>query len=130
MRPNDGRAVCTFIAQALKGEDLTVAGDGSQTRSFCYVTDLVDGIRKLLGSEEVLPVNVGNPHEITVLQLAKEILELTGSKSRIVFVPRPEDDPGRRRPDITKARKLLGWEPKVERREGLRKTIEYFRTLG
>jgi dTDP-glucose 4,6-dehydratase len=129
MRPNDGRAVCTFISQALKGEDLTVAGDGSQTRSFCYVSDLVDGIRRLLLSEENLPVNIGNPHEIKVLQLAKEILELTGSKSRIVFIPRPEDDPGRRRPDITKARTLLKWEPRVDRLEGLKKTIEYFRTL-
>jgi dTDP-glucose 4,6-dehydratase len=129
MRPNDGRAVCTFIAQALKGEDLTVAGDGSQTRSFCYVSDLIAGIRKLLASEENLPVNIGNPHEITVLQLAKEILELTGSKSRIIFIPRPEDDPGRRRPDISKAKRLLGWEPKVDRKDGLKKTIEYFRTL-
>jgi dTDP-glucose 4,6-dehydratase len=129
MRPNDGRAVCTFISQALKGENLTVAGDGSQTRSFCYVSDLVAGIRKLLASDEPLPVNIGNPHEITVLQLANEILELTGSKSKIVFIPRPEDDPGRRRPDITKARTLLGWEPKIDRKEGLRKTIEYFRTL-
>jgi dTDP-glucose 4,6-dehydratase len=129
MRPNDGRAVCTFISQALKGEDLTVAGDGSQTRSFCYVSDLVDGIRRLLLSEENLPVNIGNPHEIKVLQLAKEILELTGSKSRIVFIPRPVDDPGRRRPEITKARTLLKWEPKVDRLEGLKKTIEYFRTL-
>src|SRR5262245_28023434 len=121
MRPNDGRAVCTFIAQALKGEDLTVAGDGSQTRSFCYVSDLVDGIRRLLASDESLPVNVGNPHEITVLQLAKEILELTGSKSKIAFIERPQDDPGRRRPDITKAKRLLNWEPKVERKEGLKK---------
>jgi dTDP-glucose 4,6-dehydratase len=129
MRPNDGRAVCTFIAQALEGGDLTVAGDGSQTRSFCYVTDLIDGIRRLLMSEEPLPVNIGNPHEITVLQLAKEILELTGSKSRIVFIERPQDDPGRRRPDITKAKNLLAWEPKVDRIEGLRKTIAYFKTL-
>ena len=130
MRPNDGRAVCTFISQALRGEDLTVAGDGSQTRSFCFVSDLVDGIRRLLASDEALPVNVGNPHEISVLQLAKEILELTGSRSRIVFVPRPEDDPGRRRPDITKAKRLLGWEPNVDRREGLKRTIEYFRSLA
>jgi dTDP-glucose 4,6-dehydratase len=129
MRPNDGRAVCTFIAQALKGEDLTVAGDGAQTRSFCYVNDLVDGIRRLLASDEPFPVNIGNPHEITVLELAKEILALTGSKSRIVFVPRPEDDPGRRRPDITKAKNLLKWVPKVDRVEGLKKTIAYFKTL-
>ena len=130
MRPNDGRAVCTFISQALKGENLTVAGDGSQTRSFCYVSDLVAGIRKLLASDEVYPVNIGNPHEITVLQLAKEILELTGSKSKIVFIERPQDDPGRRRPDITKAKTLLKWEPKVDRIDGLKKTIDYFRTLG
>jgi len=130
MRPNDGRAVCTFISQALKGEDLTVAGDGTQSRSFCYVSDLVDGIRRLLASNETLPVNLGNPHEITVLQLAKEILELTGSESRIAFIPRPQDDPGRRRPDISKAKSLLGWDPKVDRREGLKKTIEYFKTLG
>jgi len=130
MRPNDGRAVCTFISQALKGENLTVAGDGSQTRSFCYVSDLVGGIRKLLASDEVYPVNIGNPHEITVLQLAKEILELTGSKSKIVFIERPQDDPGRRRPDITKAKTLLKWEPKVDRIDGLKKTIDYFRTLG
>jgi len=130
MRPNDGRAVCTFISQALKGENLTVAGDGSQTRSFCYVSDLVAGIRKLLASDEVYPVNIGNPHEITVLQLAKEILELTGSKSKIVFIERPQDDPGRRRPDITKAKTLLKWEPKVDRIDGLKKTIEYFSTLS
>ena len=129
MRPNDGRAVCTFISQALKGENLTVAGDGSQTRSFCYVSDLVAGIRKLLASDEVYPVNIGNPHEITVLQLAKEILELTGSKSKIVFIERPQDDPGRRRPDISKARKLLGWEPKVDRLDGLKETIKYFKSL-
>jgi dTDP-glucose 4,6-dehydratase len=129
MRPNDGRAVCTFIAQALKGDHLTVAGDGSQTRSFCYVTDLIAGIRKLLDSEEILPVNIGNPHEITVLQLAREIIELTGSRSKVAFIARPQDDPGRRRPDISKARKLLGWEPKIDRREGLKKTIEYFKTL-
>ena len=129
MRPNDGRAVCTFIAQALEGEDLTVAGDGSQTRSFCYVTDLVDGIRRLLRSDETMPVNIGNPNEITVLQLAKEILELTGSKSQIAFVPRPQDDPGRRQPDISRAKRVLQWEPRVDRREGLLKTIEYFKTL-
>ena len=127
MRPNDGRAVCTFIAQALRGEDLTVFGDGTQTRSFCYVTDLVDGILRLLDTEEPLPVNIGNPEEITVLDLAKEILELTGSRSRIVHKPLPVDDPRRRRPDISKARERLKWEPKVARREGLTRTIEYFR---
>lgn len=127
MRPNDGRAVCTFIAQALAGEDLTVFGDGSQTRSFCYVDDLVDGILRLLESGEPLPVNIGNPEEIPVVQLAREVLELTGAKSKIVFRPLPVDDPKQRRPDITKAKRLLGWEPKVARRDGLLRTIEYFR---
>ncbi|HYE98776.1 MAG TPA: UDP-glucuronic acid decarboxylase family protein [Planctomycetota bacterium] len=129
MRPNDGRAVCTFIAQALRGEDLTVFGDGTQTRSFCYVSDLVDGILRLLETDEALPVNIGNPEEITVLELAREVLELTGSRSRIVHKPLPVDDPRRRRPDIGKARALLGWEPKVSRHEGLARTIEYFRGI-
>jgi dTDP-glucose 4,6-dehydratase len=129
MRPNDGRAVCTFIAQALRGEDLTVYGDGAQTRSFCYVTDLVDGILRLLDCEEALPVNIGNPDEIPILRLAEEILELTGSTSKIVRRPLPQDDPKQRKPDIAKARRLLGWEPKVSRREGLAKTIEYFRSI-
>ncbi|MBI2900800.1 MAG: SDR family oxidoreductase [Planctomycetes bacterium] len=129
MRPNDGRAVCTFIAQALRGEEITVFGEGSQTRSFCYVDDLVAGILALMESGEHLPVNIGNPEEITVLQLAKEIVDLTGSRSRIVHKPLPVDDPKQRRPDIAKARKLLGWEPKVARREGLLKTIEYFREV-
>jgi dTDP-glucose 4,6-dehydratase len=127
MRPNDGRAVCTFITQALAGEDLTVFGDGTQTRSFCYVEDLVDGILRLLESDESGPVNLGNPDEISVLQLAREILELTGSKSKIVFRPLPVDDPKQRRPDITRARQLLGWEPRVPRAEGLRRTIAFFR---
>ena len=130
MRPNDGRAVCTFLAQALRGEDLTVFGDGSQTRSFCYVSDLVDGILRLLASPEPDPVNLGNPDEIPVLQLAREILELTGAASKIVLKPLPQDDPRQRRPDISRARSLLGWEPRVRRREGLARTLEYFRTLS
>ncbi len=129
MRPDDGRAVCTFIAQALRGENLTVFGEGSQTRSFCYVSDLVEGILRLLDRDEPSPVNLGNPEEITVLQLAREILELTGSPSRLDHRPLPEDDPRRRRPDIGRARTLLGWEPRVPRRTGLEQTIAYFRAL-
>ncbi len=129
MRPDDGRAVCTFIAQALRGVDLTVFGEGSQTRSFCYVSDLVEGILRLLDRDEPSPVNLGNPEEITVLQLAREILEITGSASRLVHRPLPEDDPRRRRPDIGRARSLLGWEPRVPRRTGLEQTIAYFRAL-
>jgi dTDP-glucose 4,6-dehydratase len=129
MRPNDGRAVCTFITQALKGEDITVYGTGLQTRSFCFVTDLVDGILRLLGSSEANPVNIGNPDEISILQLAREIIDLTGSASRIVTRPLPEDDPKQRRPDITRARTLLDWTPKVSRREGLEQTIGYFRSI-
>jgi nucleoside-diphosphate-sugar epimerase len=127
MRPNDGRAVCAFVTQALRGEDLTVFGDGSQTRSFCYVADLADGILRLLDSGGPDPVNLGNPDEVTILELAREVLELTGSKSRIVHRPLPPDDPRRRRPDISRARTLLGWEPRTPRREGLVRTIEYFR---
>jgi dTDP-glucose 4,6-dehydratase len=127
MRLDDGRALPNFMVQALKGEDITIYGDGSQTRSFCYVDDLVDGIRKLLDSDEAEPVNLGNPEEISVLDFAKEILRLTGSKSRVVFCPLPQNDPKVRQPDITKAKKVLGWEPKVSRQEGLRKTVEYFR---
>jgi dTDP-glucose 4,6-dehydratase len=115
------------MVQALKGEDITIYGDGTQTRSFCYVDDLIDGITKLLDSDEAEPVNLGNPEEISVLDFAKEILRLTGSKSRIVFCPLPQNDPKVRQPDITKAKKVLGWEPKVSRQEGLRKTVEYFR---
>ena len=129
MRPNDGRAVCSFITQALDGQDLTVFGDGSQTRSFCYVSDLVDGILRLLDSSEPDPVNIGNPDEIPVRRLAEEIVELTGSRSRLVPRPLPQDDPKQRRPDITRARALLKWEPRVPRREGLEKTIAYFRSL-
>jgi dTDP-glucose 4,6-dehydratase len=129
MRPNDGRAVCTFVSQALAGEDLTVFGDGSQTRSFCFVDDLAEGILRLFDSKEQDPVNLGNPEEIPVLQLAREVLELTGSSSRIVHRGLPQDDPKQRRPDITRARTLLGWEPRIGRREGLERTISYFRSL-
>jgi len=129
MRPNDGRAVCTFITQALDGQDLTLFGDGSQTRSFCYVTDLVDGILKLFDSSEADPVNIGNPDEIPVRRLAEEVLQMTGSRSKIVLKPLPQDDPRQRRPDIARARSILKWEPAVPRRQGLEKTIEYFRSL-
>jgi dTDP-glucose 4,6-dehydratase len=128
MRVEDGRVVPNFIMQALKGEPLTVYGQGQQTRSFQYVDDLVAGIDKLLKADHHLPVNIGNPHEMTVLEFAKKIIELTGSKSAIVYKPLPEDDPQVRQPDITKARNILGWEPKVKLEEGLVKTIEYFRT--
>ena len=129
MRLHDGRVVPNFIMQALKGEPLTVYGQGEQTRSFQYVDDLIAGINKLLEIEHHLPVNVGNPHEMTVLEFAKKIIRLTGSKSSIVYKPLPEDDPQVRQPDITKAKKILGWEPKVQLEEGLLKTIEYFRRL-
>jgi dTDP-glucose 4,6-dehydratase len=127
MRINDGRAIPAFMSQALRGEPLTVFGDGSQTRSVCYVDDLVEGIYRLLLSSETEPVNIGNPDEITMLDLAKEILEITGSKSEIAFKPLPEDDPKIRQPNIEKAERLLNWRPKVQRREGLMKTMEYFR---
>jgi dTDP-glucose 4,6-dehydratase len=127
MRMEDGRVVPNFILQALKGEPLTVYGQGEQTRSFQYVDDLVAGINLLLGSDEHYPVNIGNPYEMTVLQFAKKILALTGSKSEIAYRPLPQDDPQVRQPDISKARKLLNWEPKVELDEGLIKTIDYFR---
>ena len=128
MRVRDGRAVPAFMSQALKNEDVTVFGDGSQTRSFCYVSDLVDGIIRLMLSKENMPTNIGNPAEMTIKQIAETIIEMTGSKSKIVYKPLPEDDPKVRRPDITRARTLLGWEPKVELREGLTKTIDYFKT--
>ncbi len=128
MRINDGRAIPAFMSQALRGEDITVFGKGSQTRSVCYVDDLIDGIYRLLMSSETDPVNIGNPDEITMLQLAEEILGLTGSKSRIVFKDLPQDDPKVRQPDITRATTLLGWKPKVNRKEGLARTLEYFRT--
>lgn len=127
MRVDDGRALPAFTAQALRGEDITVFGDGSQTRSFCYVDDLVEGIFRLLFSDEVEPVNIGNPNEISILDFAREIIELTGSRSKIVFKDLPPDDPKIRQPDISKAKRILNWEPKVDRREGLIKTIEYFK---
>jgi dTDP-glucose 4,6-dehydratase len=128
MRRKDGRVVPNFIAQALKGEDLTVYGDGSQTRSFCYVTDLVEGILRLLRSDYALPVNIGNPREMTVLEFAKLIIDLTKSTSGIAYKELPVDDPKVRQPDITRARKLLGgWEPVVPVEEGLQRTIEFFR---
>jgi len=127
MRIRDGRAIPNFISQALRGEDVTVYGDGSQTRSFCYITDMVEGIYRLLMSDYNLPMNIGNPQEMTVIGLAEEIIALTGSKSRIVRMPLPEDDPKVRQPDITRARKILGWEPQVGLREGLVNTIEYFK---
>ncbi|HJW94147.1 MAG TPA: UDP-glucuronic acid decarboxylase family protein [Thermoanaerobaculia bacterium] len=129
MRVNDGRVVPAFIAQALRNEPLTVFGDGSQTRSFCYVSDLVEGICRLLMSNETMPTNIGNPSEMTVLQFAQEIKRLVGSSAPIDFRPLPEDDPKIRRPDITKAKQLLGWEPVVSLEEGLTRTIDYFRTV-
>jgi dTDP-glucose 4,6-dehydratase len=129
MRLNDGRALPAFIGQALRGEDLTVFGDGSQTRSFCYVDDLVEGIYRLLLSDYHLPVNIGNPSEITLKQFAEEVIALTGTKQKIVYRPLPVDDPKQRRPDISRAREILGWEPKVGRREGLKATYEYFKSL-
>jgi dTDP-glucose 4,6-dehydratase len=128
MRLNDGRAVPAFMSQVLHNEDVTVFGDGSQTRSFTYITDLVDGIIRLMLSSENDPVNIGNPVEMTITEIAETIIRMTGSKSRIVYRPLPTDDPKQRRPDITRARTLLGWEPKVQLEEGLVKTIEYFRT--
>jgi dTDP-glucose 4,6-dehydratase len=127
MRLNDGRAVPAFMSQALRGEDVTIFGNGTQTRSFCYVTDLVDGILRLAESKENDPVNIGNPHEMTIEQIARTIIRMTGSKSQIVYRPLPEDDPKVRQPDITRARTLLGWEPTVKLEEGLTKTLEYFR---
>ncbi len=129
MRLNDGRALPAFIGQALRGEDLTVFGDGSQTRSFCYVDDLIEGIYRLLLSDYHFPVNIGNPNEISLKDFAEEVLKLTGSSVKIVYKPLPVDDPKQRQPDITKAKQILGWEPKVDRAEGLRKTYEYFKSL-
>ena len=127
MRLNDGRAVPAFMSQALRNEDVTIFGSGAQTRSFCYVSDLVEGILRLLASSENDPVNIGNPHEMTIEEIARTIIRMTGSKSRLVYRPLPEDDPKVRQPDITRARTLLGWEPKVGLEEGLSKTLEYFR---
>jgi dTDP-glucose 4,6-dehydratase len=129
MRLNDGRVLPAFIGQALRGEDLTVFGDGSQTRSFCYVDDLVEGIYRLLFSDYALPVNIGNPDEITIRQFGDEIIKLTGTKQKMIFKTLPTDDPKQRRPDITKAKEILGWEPKVGRAEGLKITYDYFRSL-
>lgn len=129
MRLNDGRALPAFIGQALRGEDLTVFGDGSQTRSFCYVDDLVEGIYRLLMSDYHLPVNVGNPNEISLKDFAEEIIKLTGTKQKIVYKPLPTDDPKQRKPDITRAAELLGWSPKVNRAEGLKITYDYFKSL-
>lgn len=130
MRLNDGRALPAFIGQALRGEDLTVFGDGSQTRSFCYVDDLVEGIWRLLFSDYALPVNIGNPDEISLLDFAQEIIKLTGSKQKIVYKPLPEDDPKQRQPDISKAKQLLNWVPLIGRAEGLLRTYAYFKTMS
>ncbi|MFI5219566.1 MAG: UDP-glucuronic acid decarboxylase family protein [Bacteroidia bacterium] len=130
MRLNDGRALPAFIGQALRGEDLTVFGDGSQTRSFCYVDDLIEGIYRLLLGDYVYPVNIGNPAEITIKEFAEEIIKLTGTSQKIIYKPLPKDDPKQRQPDITKANKILEWEPKVSRAEGLKKTYEYFKSLS
>ncbi len=129
MRLNDGRVLPAFIGQALRGEDLTIFGDGTQTRSFCYVDDLVEGIYSLLHSDYLYPVNIGNPNEITMNDFAQEIIKLTGTDQKIVYLPLPQDDPKQRQPDITKAVKILGWCPKVDRVEGLKKTYEYFKNL-
>jgi len=128
MRVRDGRAVPAFMSQALRNEDVTIFGSGEQTRSFCYVTDLVEGILRLMESDVHDPVNIGNPHEMTIEEIARAIIEISGSKSQIVYRPLPEDDPKVRQPDITRARTLLGWEPAVPLEEGLQKTLEYFKT--
>ena len=128
LQANDGRVISNFMIQALRGEPLTIYGDGSQTRSFCYVSDLIDGIVRLSRSEEHLPVNIGNPTEWTIAECAKEVLLVTGSHSEIVHKPLPQDDPTRRRPDITRARTLFGWEPKIQLREGLERSLAYFRS--
>jgi dTDP-glucose 4,6-dehydratase len=129
MRLNDGRALPAFIGQALRGEDITVFGDGSQTRSFCFVDDQVEGIFRLLMSDYTMPVNIGNPDEITILEFAEEIIKLTGTNQKIIFKELPTDDPKQRQPDITKAKKILGWEPKVSRAEGLKITMDYFKKV-
>jgi dTDP-glucose 4,6-dehydratase len=129
MRLNDGRVLPAFIGQALRGEDLTVFGDGSQTRSFCYMDDLIEGIYRLLMSDYPYPVNIGNPDEITIGQFAEEIIKLTGTTQKVIYKDLPKDDPTQRRPDITKAKEILGWEPKVNRAEGLKITYEYFKSL-
>ncbi len=130
LQPSDGRVISNFMIQALRGEPLTIYGDGSQTRSFCYVSDLIAGILRLAWSDEHLPVNIGNPNEFTILECAKEVIAVTGTKSELVFKPLPEDDPARRRPDITRARTLLGWEPTISLREGLEKSLSYFQACN
>lgn len=130
MRLNDGRVLPAFIGQALRGEDLTMFGDGSQTRSFCYVDDLVEGIYRLLMSDYVQPMNIGNPSEITIKEFGEEIIKLTGTSQKLISKPLPQDDPKQRKPDITKAKQILGWEPKIERTEGLKITYEYFKSLS
>jgi dTDP-glucose 4,6-dehydratase len=129
MRLNDGRVIPAFMGQALRGEDLTVFGDGSQTRSFCFVEDEIEGIYRLLMSDYHLPVNIGNPDEISILDFAKEIIKLTGTDQKIVFKPLPKNDPLQRKPDITKAREILGWQPKIGRKEGMQRTYDYFNLL-
>jgi len=129
MQINDGRVISNFIVQALKGEDITVYGDGSQTRSFCYLDDMIEGLIRLMNTPDEItgPINLGNPKETSILELAQKIIELTGSNSKIVFKPLPQDDPRRRCPDITKAKIILNWEPKISLEEGLKRTIEYFK---
>ncbi|HWW96822.1 MAG TPA: UDP-glucuronic acid decarboxylase family protein [Edaphobacter sp.] len=127
LQPNDGRVISNFMMQALQGQPLTIYGEGSQTRSFCYVSDLIDGILRLSRSNEHLPINIGNPEEWTILECAREILAVTGSGAEIIFKPLPQDDPARRRPDISRAKELLGWEPKIKLRHGLEKSLEYFK---
>jgi UDP-glucuronate decarboxylase len=131
MHPHDGRVVSNFIVQALRGKPITVYGDGGQTRSFCYVDDLVEGLLRLMGTDDAVtgPINLGNPTEFTILELAQRVIELTGSKSKIVHEPLPADDPRQRKPDIRRAREILNWEPSVLLDEGLRKTIDYFANL-
>lgn len=129
MRLNDGRALPAFFGQAIRGEDITVFGDGSQTRSFCFVDDLVEGIYRLLLSDYAFPVNIGNPDEITIKEFAEEIIKLTGTDQKIIYTPLPKDDPKQRQPDITKAKEILGWEPKIGRSEGLKITYEYFKNI-
>ena len=129
MRLNDGRALPAFIGQAIRGEDITVFGDGTQTRSFCFIDDMIEGIYRLLMSDYTMPVNIGNPDEITINEFAEEIIKLTETKQKIVYHPLPTDDPKQRQPDITKAKKILGWEPKITRSEGLKITFEYFKKV-
>lgn len=130
LHPNDGRVISNLMVQALRGEPLTIYGDGLQTRSFCYVSDLIEGILRLARSDEHLPVNIGNPNEWTILECAQEILAVTGARSEILFMPLPQDDPTRRRPDITKAKTLLNWEPKITLRQGLERSLDYFKNCN